>query len=115
VLVWLERAGQALCVVVPAITDPGEVLWWWSLPVFASLAGYYALWGRYLSIRRYSALYAPFWHIPVPMAILPVLAFFFAAAWLTNLWIAVAAFVLAAGHIPVSLVAARAVAPKTGG
>jgi hypothetical protein len=112
-LTWLERAGQASCLVVPAITLPGP-LSWWCLPVVAlALGGYYALWGRYLLRGRVGAdLYRPVWRIPVPMALLPVLAFAATAAWLSNPWIAGAAAILAAGHIPVSLGLARSQARK---
>lgn len=108
IVTWIERSGQALCMVAPAITQTGRVSWWW-LPVFLfTLAGYYALWGRYLvGGRRFFDLYRPLWKVPVPMAITPVLMFFATAAWLSNPWIAVAAAVLAAGHIPASLIIAR--------
>ena len=109
VLVVLERAGQALCLVVPAITTPGAVLWWWSIPVALAVLGYAALWLRYLVRGRTTALlYAPVSRIPIPMALLPVVAFLAAAAWLADPWIALAAVVLAAGHIPVSAITARA-------
>jgi len=107
-LTVLERGGQALCLVVPAITEPGETRWWWAVPVAAAVSTYYALWGRYLMTGRIaSALYRPLWRVPVPMAILPVVAFAAAAAWLGNGWIALAALVLAAGHIPASVLIAR--------
>lgn len=107
-LTGMERAGQALCLVVPAITAPGPVSWWWLPAVVIVLAAYYSLWGRYLARgRRFDDLYRPFWHVPVPMAVLPVLVFFAAAAWLGNPWIAGAAVLLAAGHVPASLVIAR--------
>lgn len=106
---WLERAGQALCLVVPAITETGTIAWWWAAAVAAALAGYYALWGRYLLRGRDGAdLYRPVWGVPVPMALLPVAAFLVTAAWLGDPWIAAAAVVLAVGHIPTSLAAARA-------
>lgn len=109
VLSWLERAGQALCLVVPAITDPGPIAWWWVAPGVVALAIYYALWVRYLrSGRPVSALYRPLWRAPVPMAILPVAVFLSASAWLGDVWIAVAALVLALGHIPVAVLNARA-------
>ena len=55
--VWLERCGQALCLVVPAITEPGEFVHWFSAPALAALTAYYALWVRYLVTgRRYDAL-----------------------------------------------------------
>jgi hypothetical protein len=53
-------------------------------------------------------LYRPLWRVPVPMAILPAAVFLAAAAWLSNPWIAIAALILAAGHIPVSVITARA-------
>lgn len=108
-LSWLERLGQALCITLPAITQPGEVIGWWALPALVALGGYYALWARYLGTGRVgAALYQSWWLIPVPMAILPVAAFLSAAAWLSNPWIAGAALILAAGHIPASVLVARA-------
>lgn len=107
---WIERAGQVLCMVLPAITEPGEIARWWAFPAFVGLAGYYALWARYLSTGREGAtLYRPWWVVPVPMAILPVVVFLSTAAWLNNPWIALAALVLAVGHIPASAIFARAV------
>ena len=44
-LTWLERAGQALCLVVPAITASGELRWWWVAPATVALATYDGLWG----------------------------------------------------------------------
>lgn len=41
------------------------------------------------------------------MAILPVIVFLAAAALLNNLWVAVAALVLAAGHVPAAVLIAR--------
>lgn len=109
-LTLLERAGQALCLVVPAITAAGDLRGWWAVAVVVAVALYWALWGRYLaSTRSAASLYSPLWRVPVPMAILPVIAFSAAAAWLSNGWIALAALVLAAGHIPASLLIARAV------
>lgn len=106
---WIERAGQVVCMVVPAITAPGELVEWWAIPAFTGLAGYYALWARYLSTGRDGAtLYRPWWVVPVPMAILPVVVFLSTAAWLSNPWIALAAVVLAVGHIPASAIIARA-------
>ncbi len=69
---------------------------------------YWALWVRYLvSGRRRSSLFASIVGLPVPMALLPVGVFLAGAAWLQNPWIAIAAAVLAAGHIPSSLIAAK--------
>lgn len=113
-LTWLERAGQALCLVVPAITEAGRVEWAWAIVASGCLAAYYALWARYLVTgRSVAALYSGPWRLPVPMAILPVLVFLATAAWLSNPWIAAAALVLAAGHIPASALIARGVVSPT--
>jgi hypothetical protein len=105
---WVERAGQALCVVVPAITEPGPLRWWWALPAVVGLLGYYSLWARYLATGRQSAaLYGPVGGVPAPMAILPVVVFLAAGLWLSNGWVVGSAVVLAAGHIPASLMIAR--------
>jgi hypothetical protein len=108
-LIGLERAGQALCLTVPAITVPGPIIWWILIPTVWALAVYYALWVRYLRAGCSAMLlYRPLWRVPVPMAILPAAVFLAAAAWLSNPWIAIAALILAAGHIPVSVITARA-------
>jgi hypothetical protein len=106
----VERAGQALCLVVPAISVPGAIVWWWLLPAVVALATYYVLWCRYLVAGREQALlYASLWRVPVPMAVMPVIVFLCAAGWLSNSWIALAAVVLAIGHIPVALLTRRAI------
>lgn len=51
-LEWIERAGQALCLVVPAIASPGLIVGWWSVPTLAVLVGYYALGVHYLLTGR---------------------------------------------------------------
>jgi len=100
-LTWLERGGQALCLVVPAMTLPGTAVHWWAAPTLGCLVLYYALWGRYVVTgRSVAALYRPLWRVPVPMAIVPVLVFLGAAAWLSNVWIAAAALIFAIGHLP---------------
>lgn len=109
-IVWFERAGQALCLVVPAITAPGPISWGWAALVVAAIVGYLGLWARYLFTGlRADALFGSVLRVPVPMAILPVVAFLATAAWLSNPWIAIAAVVLAIGHIPSSLIVARSV------
>lgn len=107
---WLERAGQALCLVVPAITASDAIVWWWALPAAAALVGYYALWIRYLTTgRRHALLYDAVWRVPVPMAILPVAVFLATAGLLSNPWIAAAGIVLAVGHIPVAMITGRSI------
>jgi hypothetical protein len=109
----LERAGQGLCLVVPVITEPGLVRWGWIVVGAAGLAGYYALWVRYLATGRLSAtLYGPAWRIPVPMAVLPVVVFLAAGFWLSNAWVIGSALVLAGGHVPASLIIARSMTAR---
>lgn len=108
-LIWVERAGQALCLTIPALTAPGRMTGWWAAPAVGGLVLYYALWARYLAGgRAVATLYRPLGGVPVPMAIVPVAVFLATAAWLGNPWIAVAAVALAAGHVPASLDTARA-------
>ncbi|UNX55525.1 hypothetical protein MF406_04485 [Georgenia sp. TF02-10] len=107
---WLERAGQALCLAVPVSTAPGPLLWGWAVPVVTGLVRYYALWACYFPTgHAAAALYRPLGRIPVPMAVLPVVVLLATAAWMGNPWVAVAAVVLAAGHVPAALIAARSV------
>lgn len=108
-LTALERLGQALCTIVPAITIGTSRLWPGAILAMCALAGYYALWIRYLVRRTPAALYLPAYRIPVPLAILPVLVFLGLAWWQTNPWILASALVLASGHIPSSSIIARAV------
>ncbi|MCM3661459.1 hypothetical protein M3148_10740 [Georgenia satyanarayanai] len=108
-----ERASQTLCLTVPAVTVPGRVSWFWAVPVALVPAAYYGLWARYLTGGRASAdLYRRLWGLPVPMAVTPVLAFLSVAAWLCNPWIAGAAVVLAAGHVPASAMTVRTLAAQ---
>ncbi|MFS0854405.1 hypothetical protein [Microbacterium sp. 179-I 3D4 NHS] len=90
------------------VTATGSVSWWWLPAVVLAVAAYYGLWGRYLvGARRFADLYRPLGKLPVPMALLPVVAFLATGAWLSNPWIAGAGVILAAGHIPAALVIAR--------
>ncbi|WP_100811123.1 MULTISPECIES: hypothetical protein [unclassified Microbacterium] len=109
-LTWLERAGQALCLVTPALTgqEPGDP--WWFAAVAACIAVYLGLRVRYLATGRHVAsLYAPLGPVPVPMALFPIAAFLSAAGWLGSWWIALAATILAAGHIPIAVATERAI------
>lgn len=115
--VWLERLGQALCLVVPVITASSLIAWAWVALVLPALVVYYALWGRYLvGGRRWSLLYSSLGVVPVPMAVFPVVVFLGAAGWFGNAWLTLAGVILAAGHIPASIITAKSIFPtKRGG
>ncbi len=103
-LAALERIGQVGTLVLATVIvgEPGHPAWLGM--VLVAVLAYYGLWVRYFARgREFSALYAPLGPLPVPMAVFPVLAFLAAAGWLGNPWLAGAAIILAAGHIPASL------------
>ena len=113
-LTWVERSGQALCLVTPALTGQQSGDLWWLVSVVACIGVYIGLWARYLTTgRHYAALYAPLGPVPVPMAVFPIAAFLLAAAWLGSWWSALAAVVLAAGHIPIAVATERAIHTPT--
>lgn len=116
-LTFLERAGQGGCLVAVALTGNDPTLDVWLLTLTSAIAIYYGLWLRYFATgRHFAALYAPLGWLPVPMAVLPVVAFLGAALWLNSWWIAAAAVVLAVGHVGASLLIASTVSstPTTG-
>jgi hypothetical protein len=64
---------------------------------------YYGLWFRYIgSGREFSSLWLPFLFIPIPLAVIPVCAFGFAALWGRSPWLGAATVILAIGHITVT-------------
>ena len=110
ILVGLERVGQVLCVIVASFMPPGAVVPGWAAPMLLAIVGYYALWARYfVRGRTAKSLYEPWWIVPAPLAIFPVVGFVSAAGWLSSPWLALSAAILAAGHIPASARRSRAV------
>lgn len=107
-LTILERAGQAGCLALVAITAFGPPDVWFAFMVVA-IAAYWALWVRYLVRgRTFALLYRSLGPLPIPMAVFPVLAFALAAAWGASPWLGAVTAVLAAGHLPTSWITARA-------
>ena len=106
----LEKGGQAACLVAPALTGRDAGLDGWLVAVIAFVGVYYGLWARYfVRGRDFALLYSSLALVPVPMAVFPVLAFLAGAGWLHSWWLAGAAVVLGAGHIPSALIIARGV------
>ncbi|CAN5247140.1 hypothetical protein BH11ACT4_BH11ACT4_15330 [soil metagenome] len=97
----LERAGQAGCLVLLALSGMRFADWFnpWFVPMAACTIAYYVFWARYLVLGRDSLLlFGPWRILPMPLALLPVLAFGFAAPWTGSLWLGIAAVLLAIGH-----------------
>ena len=99
----LERIGQAGCFVLPALLGGsfnGRPMDLWLALSALCVVAYWAMWARYaIGGRRFRLLFQPLWFVPVPMALFPVLAFGFAAAWGRSPWLGAAAVVLAVGHM----------------
>lgn len=105
----VERIAQGACVVVPAITPAGTLNTVAGIGAALAVGAYGAGWIRYASTgRRWSALYGSWGPIPVPMAVLPAVAFVLGGLWLSNPWVIGAGALLAAGHIPSAILIARA-------
>lgn len=103
VLTALERAGQGSCIGLTimagdrlgvAMAGP------WALPVGLCLVINLGLWLRYVAGGRDAhLLLAPLGPVPIPLALLPVLAFLLVAIAAGSRWLGVATLVLAAGHL----------------
>ena len=115
-LVIPERLGQFGCFLIPlfygiTISSTWEILA--AAGMGMALAVYYAGWGRYLrQCNQHRLLFSPLWHIPVPMAVAPVLYFLLSAVILHAWTMALAALVLGAGHIPITLLQYRCIQAK---
>jgi len=76
---------------------------------------YYASWGRYfLNGRIYEYLYLPLLGIPVPLAISAVVYFLYASFLINSIWLFLATLIFAAGHIPISAIAYKAIKNNAG-
>ncbi|MBU3146929.1 hypothetical protein [Clostridium sp. CF012] len=61
---------------------------------------YYILWVRYfINGREYSLLFDTVMHIPLPMAVFPILFLLFAALWFQNISLTILIGLFAVGHI----------------
>jgi hypothetical protein len=102
----LERIGQFSCFILSIfysihITSSLERITLF-LGIFCLLV-YYFCWGRYIYYKNdFSWLFLPLFGIPLPMALAPILIFLCAAINFQSIWLGIAVFILALGHIPVS-------------
>ncbi len=98
----MERAGQAGCLVILVISKanfqnlPLNI---WFILMALCVISYYCLWTRYaVKGQDFLLAFKPFLFLPIPMAVLPVLAFGFAAIWGNSIYLGSAVVLLAAGH-----------------
>ena len=114
---WLrgvEMAGQAACTTCALVFsdhNPGPWSPWslWLLASWALMLLYELCWARYFRGPHTQArLYRPLGCIPVPLATLPVAAFFLLGVYGRVLWLMLSAVILAVGHIGIHLIHARA-------
>lgn len=110
----LERAGQAGCFILPIFYQASLSAPWWQAAglglAAAALLFYYAGWLRYLlQGQAFRLLFAPMCRVPIPLAVAPVIYFFAAGLFLAAWPLALAALLLAAGHLGVSWQTARQV------
>ncbi|MDH6429124.1 MULTISPECIES: hypothetical protein [Paenibacillus] len=98
----LERVGQLGCIAILAISkDNFENVEFgiWAALIFVFITIYYGLWIRYMvKGQQFRLLWAPLLFLPIPMAVLPVCAFGFAAIWGRSFWLGIAVICLAIGH-----------------
>jgi hypothetical protein len=102
----MERVGQVGSFVLPLffpLSFSGtRILVAWVV-MGTLLVSYYALWIRFfVGDRNFALLFRPILHVPVPMAISPVLYFLLSSVVLGSVWQAIAAALLGVGHITVS-------------
>lgn len=106
--VLLERVGQVGVFLTPLlypIRFESTVDLVCLVGMAVALGFYYACWTRYYARgRKRSLLYRSFIGVPIPMAIMPVVYFLFAAEILRAPLLVAAAVVLGAGHIPITLI-----------
>lgn len=112
-----ERVGQIGCLALAVFTAGPLTLPWVMLLLGAALAiaGYWALWIRYtLGGRTPELLYGPIGTLPIPLAVLPALAFGLTAIWGLSIALGVAAIVFAVGHWTTAASIARELSERTG-
>ncbi len=120
VLLCLERAGEVLtCCCVLIFSDFNLRAWtvwsWWLVAAAACMILYELWWIRYFrNARTLADFYGSFLGIPIPGAVLPVVAFFLLGIYGKVIWLIIAAIILGIGHIGIHAQHRRAITKKTG-
>ena len=105
-LTVLEQIGRYACFALPLIfgkqiaAQPFNFL---AMLMGICVAFYYICWIRYFtSGRGFALLFKPLWHLPVPMALFPVLYYILLGLWLGSLLFLIPALMLCIGHLAIS-------------
>lgn len=104
----LERIGQVLCTVLVVIFDNFNIhtlsLWTlWLVLAGILMVMYLACWVRYFLGKHLSIDFLrPFLGIPLPLAVLPVAAFFLLSVYGKVIWLGIAVIILGIGHIGIT-------------
>ena len=104
ILLWLERIGQVATVVTAVMfsdfNPTGFSAWTvWLLASCLCMILYEAAWVRYFCNRSLKTFYGRFMFIPLPLAILPILAFLFLGIYGKVIWLIISVIILGIGHI----------------
>lgn len=96
--VILERTGQVGILILPLFIQLSlSALAIFFMTIFLAL--YYIVWVRYFTSREARDLYHSFFHVPIPLAVFPILYFLFATLLFGSILYSLAFSCLAAGHL----------------
>lgn len=103
----LERTGQIGCLTLLVIT-PDNFQFKSSILLISlimiCIVIYYGLWIRYIvKGQQYMYLWKPFYIIPIPLAILPIIIFLIVSILNKSILISLVTIIFAIGHITISL------------
>jgi AraC-like DNA-binding protein len=108
ILSFMERIGQVLCTILVIIFDDfniHKISFWtiWLGIAFILMVLYLLCWVRYFLGNHLSKdFYRPFLGIPVPLAVLPVIAVFLLSVYGKVILLGIAAIILGIGHIGIT-------------
>lgn len=108
VLLLFERVGQVLIVISVLIFsdyNPTEFSAWtaWLIISFLLMIIYEIVWIRYFIKPTLKNFYGSFLFIPIPLALLPVIAFLLLGIYGQVIWLIVSALIIGIGHIGVHI------------
>ena len=108
VLLAFERIGQVLCTILVVIFDNfniHEINFWtiWLGIAIILMVLYLFCWLRYFLGNHVSRdFYRPYLGVPLPLAVLPVVAVFLLSIYWKVIWLGIAAVILGIGHIGIT-------------